>query len=53
MIMILTGEQYLREVQAFPQTAKGHPSVMNAPTPLPLERLREYGLKVDEKASKK
>lgn len=53
MIMILTGEQYLREVQAFPQTATGHPSVMNAPTALPLERLRDYGLKVDEKYSKK
>jgi aspartyl-tRNA synthetase len=53
MIMILTGEQYLREVQAFPQTAKGHPSVMNAPTPVALERLREYGLKVDEKYIKK
>ena len=53
LTMILTGEQYLREVQAFPQTAKGHPSVMNAPTPISKERLREYGLKVDEKFEKK
>ena len=52
LTMILTGEQYLREVQAFPQTAKGHPSVMNAPTSLSKERLREYGLKVDEKVNK-
>ncbi len=53
LTMILTGEIYLREVQAFPQTAKGHPSVMNAPTPISKERLREYGLSVDEKAVKK
>ena len=53
MIMILTGESYLREVQAFPQTATGHPSVMNAPTPISNERLREFGLKVEEKYIKK
>ena len=52
MVMILTGEQYLREVQAFPQTAKGHPSVMTAPTPLSNERLKEYGLKVDGRKPK-
>ncbi len=53
LIMILTGESYLREVQAFPQTAKGHPSVMNAPTPISAERLKEYGLKLDEKPKAK
>lgn len=53
LTMILTGEQYLREVQAFPQTAKGHPSVMTAPTPISKERLREYGLKVNEKLENK
>lgn len=53
LTMILTGEQYLREVQSFPQTAKGHPSVMTAPTPISKERLREYGLKIDEKAAGK
>lgn len=49
LTMIATGEQYLREVQAFPQTAKGHPSVMTAPTPITKERLREYGLSLIEK----
>ena len=53
LIMILSGESYLREVQAFPQTAKGHPSVMNAPTPISADRLKEYGLKLDEKPKAK
>lgn len=52
MIMILTGEEFLREVQAFPQTSTGHTSVMNAPTPLPSERLKEYGLRLEEKRAK-
>jgi len=46
LIMILTGEAWLREVQAFPQTAKGHPSVMNAPTPVDPKRLKEYGIQI-------
>lgn len=44
MTMILTGESWLREVQAFPQTASGHPSVMNAPTAVDAKRLKEYGI---------
>lgn len=43
-IMNLAGEQYLREVQAFPTTASGHTSVMNAPSPLGGEQLHELGL---------
>lgn len=52
LTMILTGEQYLREVQAFPQSASGHPSVMNAPTTISPERMREYGLKLIDKPGK-
>lgn len=49
MIMNLTNETYLREVQAFPMTRGGKTSVMNAPKPLEEKQLRELGLKVDKK----
>lgn len=49
LIMILTGEQYVREVQAFPQTGKGHTSVMDAPSKLDEKQLKELKLKVDAK----
>lgn len=44
-LMNLTGESYLREVQAFPMTGKGQTSVMKAPKPLTPEQLRELGIK--------
>lgn len=47
-LMNLTGEQYLREVQAFPMTGKGQTAVMKAPKPLTPEQLRELGIKVAE-----
>jgi aspartyl-tRNA synthetase len=46
-IMILTGETYLREVQAFPMTRGGKTAVMNAPKPLEEKQLKELGLKID------
>lgn len=49
IIMNLTGETYLREVQAFPMTRGGQTSVMKAPKPLTDKQLRELGLKVDKK----
>ncbi len=49
MIMILTGEKWLREVQAFPQTSGGHTSVMNAPSDLSTEQLLELGINVSKK----
>lgn len=49
MIMNLTGETYLREVQAFPMTRGGKTAVMNAPKPLEEKQLRELGLKIDTK----
>ncbi|MEK7555083.1 MAG: amino acid--tRNA ligase-related protein [Patescibacteria group bacterium] len=46
LLMILTGEQYLREVQAFPQTSSGRTSVMDAPAALDPKQLKELKLKV-------
>jgi aspartyl-tRNA synthetase len=46
-IMNLTGESYLREVQAFPMTRGGKTAVMNAPKPLAEKQLKELGLKID------
>ncbi len=44
--MNLTGEEALREVQAFPMTRKGQTAVMNAPKPLTIDQLIELGLSV-------
>ncbi|MDX1607982.1 MAG: aspartate--tRNA ligase [Candidatus Spechtbacterales bacterium] len=49
LIMILQNEQYLREVQAFPQTGSGKTSVMEAPSEVDAKQLRELGIKVIEK----
>ena len=51
LIMILTGEEYLREVQAFPQTGSGRTSVMDAPSEIDKKHLDELGLSI--KKSKK
>ena len=44
-IMNLTGETYLREVQAFPMTRGGQTAVMKAPKPLTAKQLKELGIK--------
>lgn len=48
-VMNLTGEAYLREVQAFPMTRKGQTAVMNAPKPLSVDQLLELGITVTKK----
>jgi aspartyl-tRNA synthetase len=48
ILMNLTGEKYLREVQAFPMTRGGQTSVMKAPKPLTQEQLSELGLGVSK-----
>jgi aspartyl-tRNA synthetase len=48
-IMNLTGEAYLREVQAFPQTRRGQTAVMNAPSELSEKQLKELGLEIKVK----
>jgi len=49
LMMILTGEQYLHEVQAFPQTGRGQTAVMNAPSSVSAEQLRELGITLSPK----
>jgi aspartyl-tRNA synthetase len=44
LLMILTKEPYLREVVAFPQSAGGQTSVMDAPSPVTKDQLDELGL---------
>ena len=46
LMMIMTGEQYLREVVAFPMTAGGKTSVMDAPSHVEDSQLIELGLSV-------
>lgn len=45
-LMNLTGEQMLREVQAFPMTRGGQTAVMNAPKPLAEKQLKELGIQI-------
>jgi aspartyl-tRNA synthetase len=51
-IMNLTGEESLREVQAFPMTRKGQTAVMNAPKELAIEQLIELGISVKKTEEK-
>lgn len=46
LVMILAGEEYLRETQAFPQTGSGRTSVMDAPSEVDKKQLDELGLKI-------
>ncbi len=47
-LMTFAGEDYLREVQAFPQTSSGRTSVMNAPIDLKPKQLKELHLKIEK-----
>lgn len=46
LIMILAGEQSIREVMAFPKTTDGRDLMMNAPAEVDKDQLKELGLKV-------
>ncbi len=46
LVMNLTGETQLREVQAFPMTRGGQTAVMKAPKPLTKEQLDELGIQI-------
>ena len=48
-IMNLTGEEYLREVQAFPMTRGGQTAVMKAPKVLSKKQLDELGIELRKK----
>ena len=47
-VMNLTGEEMLREVQAFPMTRGGQTAVMKAPKPLAEKQLKELGIKLSK-----
>lgn len=49
LLMTITGEPYLREVVAFPQTSKGHTSVMDAPSVVSAEQLKELSIQTTTK----
>ncbi len=49
MVMILTGELELREVQSFPQTSSGRTAVMDAPSDLSNDQLKELGIELRKK----
>ncbi len=46
LLMAYLGEEYIREVQAFPQTGQGRTSVMDAPAQLSPKQLKELRLAV-------
>ena len=46
LIMLMTNSQSIREVIAFPKTARGYDPIMEAPTPVDEKQLREYGLRL-------
>lgn len=50
LVMILAGEKYLREVQAFPQTTSGSTSVMSAPSQVDNKQLAEIGLALEDQS---
>jgi aspartyl-tRNA synthetase len=52
MVMNLTGEKYLREVQAFPMTGNGQTSVMNAPSELTPKQLKELNIGIGKDTKK-
>ncbi len=48
LIMLLAGEESIREVIAFPKTGDGRDLMMNAPSEVSKEQLKELGLKINE-----
>lgn len=46
LLMLMTGEDNLRETMAFPMTSSGRTSVMDAPSPVSKEQLAELKLSV-------
>jgi aspartyl-tRNA synthetase len=47
LVMILAGEQSIREVIPFPKTAKGTDLMCEAPSPVPERQLRELGIRLN------
>lgn len=47
LVSLLIGEDNIREVIAFPVTSGGQTSVMDAPSEIKKEQLKEFGIKLD------
>lgn len=47
LVMILAGEQSIREVIPFPKTAKGTDLMCEAPSPVPDKQLRDLGIRLN------
>ena len=47
LVMLLAGEQSIRDVIAFPKTAKGTDLMCEAPSPVPDKLLRDLGIKLN------
>jgi aspartyl-tRNA synthetase len=47
LVMLLAGEQSIREVIPFPKTAKAADLMCDAPSPVPERQLRELGIRID------
>jgi aspartyl-tRNA synthetase len=52
LVMLLAGEQSIRDVIAFPKTAKGTDLMCEAPSIVPDKLLRDLGLKLNSPAAK-
>jgi aspartyl-tRNA synthetase len=46
LVMLLCGAQSIRDVIAFPKTARGYDPMMDAPTKVEEQHLKEYGLRL-------
>lgn len=53
LVMLMTKSSSIREVIAFPKTARGIDPMMEAPSPIEPEKLREYGLLLAPKVTNK
>ena len=49
IVMLLMGEQNIREVIAYPKTGEGRDLMMNAPSEASDKQLKELGIKLDKK----
>jgi len=52
-LMTILGEPSIREVMAYPATSSGQISVMDAPSEATEEQLKELGIKIDKRDTKK
>lgn len=49
ILMLFTQSSSIREVIAFPKTARGHDPLMESPSPVTNDQLRDYGLMLKKK----